>query len=159
MQAPEPIETVLARLMPPALSQDRQLEIEELIDELAGPEPAKIVRFSRASYPLKLVLGGGIAAAIGALCALAPMMRNPAAAPQAQIPPPPPASGLVLLSESDRVESVTEEGWRDDASGTTMRATRLNVVEENNVRDKESGMKVRISEPREEILLTPVDSF
>jgi hypothetical protein len=40
-----------------------------------------------------------------------------------------------------------------------MRALRLNAVEENNVRDEESGMVVRISEAREEILLMPISAF
>ena len=65
------------------------------------------------------------------------------------------APGFVLVSESDRIESMTDEGWQEDLDGSAMHALRLVAVEENNVRDEESGMVVRISEPREEILYTP----
>jgi hypothetical protein len=159
MQAPDPIETVLARLMPPALSHERQLELEEMFDELAGPQPATAIPLRRPSYPVRLICGGGIAAAIGALFALVPMMRTETQPRSMAVVPQPAPSGLVLLSESNRVESMTEEGWQEDASGATMRAMRLHVVEENSVRDQESGMKVEISEPRQEILLLPIDSF
>ena len=159
MQAPDPIETILARLMPPALSQDRQTEIEEMLVELAGPEPANVVAIRRSSYPLKLIAGGGIAAAFGALCALVPMMKGHSDVRTATLLPQPSSSGLVLLSESDRVESMTDEGWQEDVSGSAMRTMRLNVVEMNSVRDRETGMIVELSEPREEILLLPIHSF
>jgi len=68
-------------------------------------------------------------------------------------------SGLVLVSESDRVESMTDEGWSEDVYGSAMHAVRLNVIEENQLRDEESGMLVKISEPREEVLLMPISSF
>jgi hypothetical protein len=64
----------------------------------------------------------------------------------------------VLVSESDRIESMTDEGWQEE-NGSAMHALRLTAVEENNVRDVESGMVVRISEPREEILYTPITAF
>lgn len=73
MQAPDPIETVLARLMPPALRQDCQMHIEEMIDELAGHEPANVVDISSGRWLARCLTGGGIAAAIGALIAIFPM--------------------------------------------------------------------------------------
>jgi hypothetical protein len=153
MQAPDPIEVIMARLMPPALSEEGQLEIETLIDDLAGPESEKIVGIS---WFTRCLIGGGMAAAIGALCAVFPMIRD---APQPQVAVTSPAeslSGLVLVSESDRIESVTDDGWREDSEGSSMRAVRLKAVQENNVRDEKSGMVVRISQPREEILMTPM---
>jgi hypothetical protein len=157
MQAPDPIETVLARLMPPALSQDCQDGLESMIDELSGldAEP-RISAIRRAG---RWVLGGGIAAAIGALFAIFPDPGEQPAPRSAAVPTVDPPSGLVLLSASDRVESITDEGWLEDASGAAMRAVRLNVVEENQVCDEETGMKVRISEPREEVLLVPISEF
>jgi len=64
-----------------------------------------------------------------------------------------------LISGSDRVESMTDEGWQESQDGSAMRALRLNAVEERSVRDQESGIVVKISEPREEILLIPISSF
>ncbi len=158
MQAPDPIETVLARLMPPALSQNCQDGLDSMIDDLAGPDTAP-PRVSAIRRTARWVLGGGIAAGIGALVAVFPFSNNQAVPQRAAVSVVDPPSGLVLLSASDRVESMIDEGWREDASGAALRAVRLNVVEENQVRDEESGMKVRISEPREEVLLVPIREF
>ncbi len=158
MQAPDPIEVVMARLMPPAMSQESQMNLEALIDDLAGPEVSRGV--SAARWTGRWLLGGGIAAALGALLAVYPTRKHietPVA--RSVMATEGFSSGLVLLSESDRVESMTDEGWREDASGSALHAVRLNVMKENQLRDEESGMLVQISEPREEILLLPINSF
>ncbi len=157
MQAPDPIETILARLMPPALSQDCQSEIEAALDELASFEKAPRVLWRTVG-----VLGVGIAAAVAALVALFPIIHEAPDAAVARIAPAAPAApqaGFVLVSESDRIESMTDEGWQEDSDGAAMRTLRLSAVVENSVRDEESGMVVQISEPREEILLMPVSTF
>jgi hypothetical protein len=158
MQAPDPVESILARLMPPALSENGQAEIEEMIDELAGPVPQQVVAISSGKWLARLSAGGGIAAAIGLLGALylgdktVPEPKQGAMVQEM-------ASGLILVSESDRVESMTDEGLRENADGSAMRALRLKAVEKNQVLDEESGIVIEISEPREEILLTPVSEF
>ena len=146
MQAPDPIETIMARLMPPALSEDCQSGIGEMLDDLAGP--SNIVGISWLS---RCLIGGGIAAGIGALFAVFPMIQK--------TPQPVAAAGFSLESGSERIESVTDDGWRKDSEGSTMHAVRFNTVRETQVRDKESGMLVRISEPREEILMMPISEF
>lgn len=156
MQAPDPVEAILARLMPPALSQDGQLEIEAMIDDLAGPEVQNLVPISSGKWLLSTLVGGGIAAAVAGLLALVPMIdgfstKQVSTANKAPL-------GFELVSESDRIESMTDEGWLEQ-DGSAMHALRLMAVEENNVRDVESGMVVRISEPREEILYTPITAF
>ena len=156
MQAPDPIETILARLMPPALSQDAQFEIDAMIDELAGPEAENIVGISSGRWLVRAVIGGGIAAAVGAMIAIFPMNSTSRVS---TVLPMPAASELVLISESARIDSMTDEGWQENPDGSAMRALRLNAVEENNVRDEESGMEVLISEAREEILLMPISAF
>ena len=150
MQAPDPIETIMARLMPPALSEDCQSGIDEMLDDLAGP--SNIVGISWLS---RCLIGGGIAAGIGALCAIFPMIQK---SPQPVVAANS-AAGFSLESGSERIESVTDEGWRKDSEGSTMHAVRFNTVRETQVRDKESGMLVRISEPREEILMMPISEF
>jgi hypothetical protein len=156
MQAPDPIETILARLMPPALSQDAQVEIDAMIDDLAGPEAEKVVGISSGRWLVRAVIGGGIAAAVGAMIAIFPMNSTSRVS---TVLPMPAASELVLISESARIDSMTDEGWQENPDGSAMRALRLNAVEENNVRDEESGMEVLISEAREEILLMPISAF
>jgi len=152
MQAPDPIETILARLMPPALCQDCQLEIESMIDDLAETLPAKV---REISWLTRSLIGGGIAAAIGAMCAIFPMAQDPLKPRLAMTSTP----EFVLVSKSDRVEAVTDEGWQEDMDGSAVYAVTLSAVEENNLRDEESGMVVQVSEPREEILLMPISAF
>ena len=159
MQAPDPIEAILARLMPPALSQSAQFDIEGMIDELAGPEAENVVRISGKAGMKRWMVGTGIAAAIGALCALLPMVDRSSEPKVASNLPHQSSPGLVLVSESDRVESMTEEGWQDDSEGVAMQTLRMNLVGENRLRDEASGMIVQISEPREEILLMPISTF
>ncbi|MEO5914260.1 MAG: hypothetical protein ABIS50_08510 [Luteolibacter sp.] len=159
MQAPDPVEAILARLMPPALSQDCQYELEAMIDDLTGPEPANVVEISQVNWTARWLIGGGIAAAFGALCAVFPIHENTSASQTAVALPKESPSGLVLVSQSDRVESMTDEGWKEDADGLALHAVRLNVVGENKMRDRETGMVVQISEPREEVLLMPISSF
>ncbi len=159
MQAPDPIETILARLMPSALSDDCQFELDEMIDELAGPVAENVVPISSGKWIARSVIGGGIAASIGALIAIFPMLNDSQSQQVAAVSPEKSSSGFVLVSESDRIESMTDEGWQEDSNGSAMHALRLNAVEENNVRDEESGMVVKISEPREEILLMPISAF
>ena len=150
MQAPDPIETIMARLMPPALSEDCQAGLDGMIDELAGP--SNIIGISWLS---RCLIGGGIAAGIGALFAVFPMIQKGAPSPVAVTSP----AGFSIVSESERIESVTDEGWREDSEGSAMHTVRFKSVQENNVRDQETGMLVQISEPREEMLMMPVSEF
>jgi hypothetical protein len=154
MQAPDPVETILARLMPAALSQNGQSEIDEMIDDLARPEVEPI---SSGLWLGRWMIGGGIAAVAAGLLAALPLLEtvsnNPSFAAH-QMP-----AGIVLVSESDRIGWMTDEGWQESADGSAMHALRVSAVEENKVRDEESGMVVQISEPREEIFLTPISAF
>lgn len=159
MQALDSVEAALARLMPPALSDACQQEMEDMFDELAGPETQEIPRISSGKWLVRSLMGGGIAAGIGALFAIFGGPQEPASHRELAKQPKAAAPAFVLMSESDRIESMTDEGWREDPDGGALRTLRLNAVEENSVRDEESGMEVRISEPREEILLLPINDF
>jgi hypothetical protein len=160
MHKPDPVETILARLMPPALSEEGQREIAAMIDELAGePETlakpmARIVPFRRPA------VAAGIAAAIVAAAVAWPLVFPPSRIPVAAASPAPEAEpGIFVMSESGSIRSVSDEGWQEDADGSTMRALRLDVVEENDLFDEETGIVMQVSEPREEILLMPVSAF
>ena len=150
------VETILARLMPSALSENGQREIEAMIDELA----ANSQESSPSGHPwFRRIAVGGIAAAGVAAALVFPMIQHPAAPATAEAPAASSAPGFVLVGESDRVESMTDEGWLENQDGSTMQATRFSVVEENTLRDVETGMVISISEPREEILLMPISAF
>lgn len=157
MQAPDPIETILARLMPPALSQDCQSELDAMIDELAGTGNENVVPISSGHGWRRWVAGSGIAAAFAGLIAVYPFIQHTPVTEAVVTTRAP--SGFVLLSESERIESMVDEGWKEDSEGSAMHAVRLSAVEENKVRDLDSGMIVQISEPREEILYTPISAF
>lgn len=157
MHKPDPIETILARLMPPGLSESGQREIEAMLDELAGQTvEAVTVKPARNSWTRRVV-AGGIAAAGVAAAMIFPWVSPPspvAAGPEAEAP-----AEFVLVGESDRIESTTDEGWLEDSDGSAMRALRLDVVAENSILDEETGIVMQVSEPREEILLMPVSAF
>lgn len=158
MPALDPIEAALARLMPPALSQDFQLDLDEMIDDLAGNEPQEIG--VSPSFPTRWIVGSGIAAAVAGLLAIFPMIhrtpdRQVSVISEEMLASP----GLVLISGSDRIESMTDEGWQENSDGHAIHAVRLNVVEENSVMDAETGMIMLISQPREELLHMPISSF
>ncbi len=157
MHKPDPVETILARLMPAALSDNGQHGIEAMLDELAGT-PRDAVP---AKPPwLRRPLAAGIAAAGIAAALLLPLAVSrspvPVVASNSERDPGP---GFVLVSESGSVKSMSEEGWREDSAGNAMRTLRLRVVEENRLLDEETGIVMVVSEPREEYLLMPVSTF
>lgn len=160
MQTPEhPVETILARLMPPALSDGAVRDIEAMLDELGGSAPeADVVELprSRQAWPLKWI-AGGIAAAGVAAALVFPM--KPDAHPVAVDAAIGAQDQFVLVGESERIESTADEGWVENSDGSAMQALRLTVVEENRLLDQETGIEMKISEPREELLLMPVSTF
>ena len=109
MQAPDPVEAVLARLMPPALRQDFQMEIESMIDDLAGPGLQPGREISSGKWLMRCLMGGGIAAGIGALFALFPTLSGTTEHRALAKQPRESAPAFILMSESDRIESMTDE--------------------------------------------------
>lgn len=160
MHKPDPVETILARLMPPGLSDEGQCEIEAMLDELAGPAVEIAATKPGAIFWSRRLAVGGIAAAGVAAAVIFPLAGPPLISSVGMDL----ANGgtpaeFVLVGESDRIESMTDEGWKEGSDGSAMRAVRLNVVEENSILDEETGIVMQVSEPREEILLMPVSAF
>jgi hypothetical protein len=155
MQAPDPIEAALARLMPTAMSASGQRSIEDMLDGLAAE--SKVVRVRDWKRP---AIGVGIAAAIVAMVTLPGLLKSGAeivSSPQVRSDVA--SLGAFLVEKSERVESMSDEGWVADPDGSAMQAVRLRMVSEDLVRDEETGYTVKISEPRDEILLMPVSDF
>lgn len=165
MQAPDPVEAILARLMPPGLSGSGQAAVESMIDELAGPPSPAVAATALATVSDR----GAIRRRAGWLCGIAAGVAaallvplHPGRKSMAGVGSPSPSlapADFVLVGGSGRIESMTEDGWHEDADGSTMQATRLSVVEEENLIDEETGILMTVSEPREEILLMPVSAF
>lgn len=159
MQTPEhPVEAILARLMPPALSDGAVRDMEAMFDELAGSPAEEIVALKppARALPLRWMAGGIAAAGVAALLVF-PM--KPGAVPVVSAAVESATAGLELIGESERIESTADEGWVENSDGSAMQALRLSVVEENRFVDRETGIEMMISEPREELLLMPVSAF
>jgi len=158
MHKPDPMETILARLMPPAMSEAGRFDLEAMLDELAGTAtPAAPVKPTGVTW-MRRLLTAGIAATGVAAAWIFPLASTPVPSSWAH-PSSPARAGLVLVGESDRVESMSDAGWQEDADGAPMQATRLSVVEENSLLDEQTGIVMQVSEPREEIFLMPVSTF
>lgn len=147
------VEEILGRLMPAAMSEAGQEAIEQAIDGCAGAS-ACAVRDRSHGW---LWGGAGIAASI-ALAFLWGGADGGRSLP-VRVAAIEDLPGLSLLGASNRLESMSDEGWMEDEDGAAMQAVRLNVVEENTVHDEETGIVMRISEPREEFLFMPVTTF
>ncbi|MGA0845375.1 MAG: hypothetical protein ACO3RV_02455 [Luteolibacter sp.] len=153
MHDAQSVEQALSRLMPPSLSIQAQGQIESMIDELAqsANAPIRTVKWRR------LPIAASIAAAI-ALGWLTIVQSSKPASPhrQTQLVS---QEEFTLVSQSDRIETMVDEGWSDTPEGNTGRAMRLQVVGESRLLDPSTGIVMSISQPREEILLMPVSSF
>jgi hypothetical protein len=68
-------------------------------------------------------------------------------------------SGIELIRQTERVEDAEPEGWLSETDGVAHRAWRVRVIDEDRVRDVETGYEVTVSRPREEVILMPVTAF
>jgi len=162
MQRPESsIEDALARLMPKAISEDGQRSLDTMLDELCGEEeePSAVIPIQRRGIKggWQILVTAGVAACLALIVTF--RSESTGGAPAAPLVTTAQPQNLVLVSESDRVERMSDEGWMADPQGGMLQAVRMRVVEENSLRDEETGIVVQISEPREELLLIPVNHF
>jgi hypothetical protein len=144
------LEKLLMRLMPVALSDSAQAEIETQIDELAGTDHVVRHDFSRWAKWL-----GGIAAALAVGIYAIPSGTREA------MPLVGSTSGveMVVLTELDRMESIRDEGLFVDPAGSAVRKMSVRVIGESRIRDEETGIEVTLTEPREEMYLMPISTF
>ncbi len=159
MPKPEPyadIENALMRLMPVALSGGVQSEIESQLDELCGD--ADFAGSSVVKFP-KWIATSGIAAALLLGFVFFPRPVKSGVNTVSRQPISAESPSLVLLNEADRVEQVSDDGLFVDSGGSAIRKVRVRVVGESTVRDEETGIVVKLAEPREEIHLVPVSTF
>lgn len=163
MRQPESIEQTLARLMPVAISQEGQRSLDAMLDELAGEEPVEDAVTEVSSRPrrdLRLLILPPVG--IAAAAALAFFMPRGSSSSRTEITSALPKMEqpmIQLLGETDRIEALTDEGWVADPYGAAMQAVRVRVVEEDTLRDELTGIIFQVSEPREELILTPVTAF
>jgi hypothetical protein len=163
MQEPDAVEIALNRLMPPALSEGGRLSIEMMLEELAGSDAdveASPVPNEKPVPKRRSFIGFGIAASLAALLALD---MHPSIPPPVITGETPPQAvephGLVLIGGVNHIQDMADAGWIASPDGMAMEATVVRIIEENTFRDEETGVLVEVSEPREEILLTPISAF
>lgn len=146
----EEMEKALRRLVPAALSESAQAEMEARLDELSGD--AGVIRHDFSRWAKWL---GGIAAAV-TIGVLAIPFGNQESAPLVGIAED---DGMVVITELDRVENVLDEGLFVDAGGSAVRKMSVRVVGESRILDEETGIEVTLTEPRKEMYLLPVSTF
>lgn len=150
------MEIALRRLMPVSLGESIQSETDGMLEELCGD--SKIVGFDyrRSKRWISIV---GVAAAIALAFVLKSNFVEPVENFVASEVGDISAPGFVFLTESDRVEGVTDDGLYVDSGGSAVRKVRFRVIEESQIRDEETGIVVQVNEPREEMYLVPVSTF
>jgi hypothetical protein len=163
MESPEDIEKALARLVPSAISDRGQRSLEDLIDSLAAGESAgeeALVEMPQPRRkPWRWIGGIGAAAAAVALALVIPAGTPEDSASFAANPIPREKDGFLVLGQSKHVESAVPEDWTSEADGVTHRAWRVRVVNQERVQDLETGYEVLVSQPQEEVILRPVNTF
>jgi hypothetical protein len=154
MESPEELEKALSCLMPAALSESGRRSLDELIDGLAAGQ-------STAAAPAPpsrpWAWAAGIATAAAALV-FAVTLSGPAVVPEVAGPQAAAAS-VVRIGHSERVETAVPEDWVSESHGVAHRAWRVRVVDEERLRDVQTGYEVLVSRPREEVVLMPVTAF
>ena len=157
MESPEEIEKALSRLMPAAISEEGKRSLDELIDGLAAGESVVEMPPRKSAWPWLGGIGAAAAAVVIALnfSAGSPAPETLAVTPPAEIE----EGGIVLLQQTERVENAEPEGWMSESDGVAHRAWRVRVVDEERLRDLETGYEVLVSRPREEVILMPVTAF
>jgi len=162
MKPAEQIEESLKRLAPTALSQRASESIGSMIDSLAASdadeadEQIESITHRRGwSGP---VAWSAIAAAVvlGAVFAwsLRPGDPGPVAKPDKVTVP-----GFEWVGRTDHVGELEDGGFMADESGRMHRLVRYRVIEEEVVRDGRSGAMMKVTGPREELMLVPVSTF
>ncbi len=146
----EAVEAVLARLMPPALSHHRQCDIEEMLDELAGPVAEEVISPAKPK-PHRGFMLAGLAAGVAGLLAVVFFTGTPAVSSLA----------FVLTDESERVESVERQEWQEDSTGALGHAYAVSVKKLSHYKDSETGISIQIEETRRETVFvsTPISHF
>lgn len=169
MANPNEIEALLNRLAPAALSTQGTEKMHDMLDALAQTTPIAHGEISSIAAEVPSPQAVRItsrrfwlsAAACLALASSLPLLLPEPPAPQSTtaetIPHPHPA--VTLLSETDRIQSISDEDHIADLDGAALQTIRVELVEQDQWLDEETGILMDVSFPREEILLMPISTF
>ncbi|MBM3863629.1 MAG: hypothetical protein FJ385_06720 [Verrucomicrobia bacterium] len=136
-----PVEDVLARLMPAAISAQGQRGIESMLDGLTASCPAWPVERAR-HRSRKWIWSGGIAASIAAISVAAAQIND--------------HRYRLVGSPTTYEQQLGSEGIHEDAEGRLMEAVRLRIVEEGRYKDILSGRLITLTNIQEETIFLPL---
>ncbi len=162
MKTAEEIERSLEGLAPAALSEEARDSIESMIDSLASENPGRNdVREEPRNGWGRPAAWMSLAAAVafGAFGVLT-LTQPGAEVPGGQADTGESGDGgLEWVGRSDRVEEPEDGGLLADEDGGMHRLLRYRVIEEELIRDGRNGMVMRVTGPRDEMMLVPVSTF
>jgi len=166
------IEEKLAHLVPPALSQDGQCRMENMIDELAGVDIAVDGKVDEMFYVNRRSWIWKAAAAIVVLAVPVVMIQREEDQPveDASLAMVDDAlvagfsedlsSPMILLKSIKLIDGRENDGLIVPGDGTAPHYRyRYRVIDEKLVRDPESGVEITLRQPRQEVVTIPVTQF
>lgn len=151
MPKADPTERELAvRLIPRGFRDDGRAAVHAMFDELEeGDVP---------SWQRRAQVGAAAAALAVAGWVLWPASGEPEVV--AAEPPAAESTEIELMSESIGVVAAEpDREWHTDADGNFMQAWHLQVVNEEHFHDRQSGYRIRVLQPQDELVLLPVSTF
>jgi hypothetical protein len=157
------IEEKLAQLVPPALSDEGQRKLEDMIDDLSGVDPD--LEKSNAARFLKGWVWN--AAAVLALSTSIIFIRSSFIDEEhiellthADHIAHSPLAEMVVLSSTKLIGGRENDGLIVPIDGTTPHYRyRYHVIDQEQVKDPDSGLVITLRQPRQEVLTIPITQF
>lgn len=155
------IEEKLAQLVPPALSDEGQRKLEDLIDDLSGAheDPAQT---NARTLPQGLVW---VTVAAVLLLSASIVLVQSTFSPEEKttITPLNDHGGIqemVVLTSTKLIDGRENDGLIVPSDGTAPHYRyRYHVIDEEQVKDPDSGIIITLRQPRQEILTIPITQF
>ena len=170
------MEDKLRGLMPVALSNEAQVDLENMIDELAGVTSDSVIPYSEEPFSQSLETEAKDmqkakqisfqkkyiwqSAAVITLCVSPLVINLKRDVDSSPIVSQEDDTELVILSSTNRLESSESDGliYPEDGGAPHYRY-RYQIMNEEEVRDSETGLVVTLSQPSQEVHMIPVTLF
>lgn len=177
MQPVNSIEEKLRRLVPPALSEEGQFRLEETVDRLAGVQSEGESSSSSRSEARVFVWPWKAVAVVAALAIPVIMIQSydpedtDRSLAQVELPISVDQSSqmisqkvwpqeMLLLRSTKLIDAQVDDGLIVPVNGSAPHYRyRYRVVDEERVRDLETGIVVTLRQPRQEVVTIPVTQF
>jgi len=157
------IEEKLAQLVPPALSDEGQRKLEDLIDDFSGVdtdlEKSNVGRFPKG-WMWKAVAVLALSTSLVIIrSTLVPEERTALLTHYDQATHDK-TSEMVVLTSTELISGQENDGLIVPQDGTTPHYRyRYHVIDEEQVKDPDSGLVITLRQPRQEVLTIPITQF